>query len=212
MKYQVLRELIDSFEAFEKETTQDSMKAFSEWLFEKMHPKNVEANRSQDFNAYRSLDDEIAAGIGVLSLHARHYVKTALKDSELVSIMDYLFLGTLLREGDMRKTELIAYNLAEFSPGMEVIRRLLRKNLIEDYSDPDDKRSKRVLLTPKGKKEFLVASESIVQASQVVTGNLEEDEKCYLVNLVRKLQAFHKPIWLDDNGTDLGVILKKYKD
>ncbi|MCB0639986.1 MAG: winged helix-turn-helix transcriptional regulator [Phaeodactylibacter sp.] len=211
MNYGALRELIDHFEAFEQEATQYSVQAFSEWLYHRMHPKTVEPVQKDYFEQPLDLDNEIAGGIGILSQHARHYVKTALRDTALVSIMDYLFLASLLRQGDLRKSDLINSNLVEFSPGMEVIRRLLRKKLAEDYVDPDDKRSKRVRITAQGRAEFFRASQSMLQASRIVTGNLTEKEKVVLVSLVRKLMAFHQPIWESDNGTDLTVLLRRYK-
>jgi len=211
MDYSVLRALIDQFEAFEKETARTDLKTFSVWLYNSMHKEETEDFAFEKMQEPGNLDVEIARGIGLLNIHARHYVKTALRDTPLVSINDFLFLGTLMEEGDQRKTELIQRNMSEFSPGMEVIRRLLRRGLMEDYDDPEDKRSKRVRMTEAGRKEFLRASRQIAIAAQIVSGNLSEKEKRYLVPLLNKLLAFHEPIWEEDNGVELEVIADKYK-
>lgn len=159
-----------------------------------------------------SLDDEMAIGLGKLYKHARHYVKTALANTPLKGGDDFAFLATLQETGDLRKSELIRYNFIEFSPGMEVIRRLIRRGLIEDYDDPEDGRSKKVRVTAKGRAAFMESLSEMAKASKIISGGLAAEEKGQFLHLARKLLHFHQPIWENDQGTQLDEIMEKYTE
>lgn len=208
MNATLLRQLIDHLEVFEKETGQHDLAAFITWMQGKDLPVPTAAPARED---HFSIDGQIAATLSVLQQHARHYVKTALKDSPLVGVNDFGFLAILFyREDSLRKTELINQGYNELSPGMEVVRRLLRHGLIEDFDDPDDRRARRVRLTEQGRTVFLGIIEEMEKASRIVTGNLDDREKIQLLNLLQKLQQFHDPIWKRDWGLSLNEILQKY--
>jgi DNA-binding MarR family transcriptional regulator len=173
------------------------------WLNSQFEGQSVEMPDSK-------LDDELSIGLGMLFKHARHYIKTALLESPLKGIDDFAFLATLSEEGDLKKSELIRYNLVEFSPGMEVIRRLLRKKLIQDYNDPEDGRSKKVNITAKGSRVLEESLGEMFKASKIIVGTLSLNEKAQFVHIARKLLHFHHPIWNSDHGQPLDVILDKY--
>ena len=203
MKYQLLHDLIDQYEKYEQEGGENNLKDFTLWLnnsLEEQHGEIPDAN----------LNEELSIGVGMLFKHARHYIKTALMQSPLKGVDDFAFLATLSEEGDLKKSELIKYNLIEFSPGMEVIRRLIRNELIEDYNDPDDGRSRKVKITAKGKQTLQDSLTEMFKASKIIVGNLNLHEKAQFVHLARKLLHFHRPIWNQDQGRPLDDILNKY--
>ncbi|MEO0339705.1 MAG: winged helix DNA-binding protein, partial [Bacteroidota bacterium] len=111
---------------------------------------------------------------------------------------------------DMKKSEIIGKHFLEFSPGMEVVRRLIRNQFIEDYSDPNDKRSKKVKITQAGKIELAKAKKEIAIANKIVSGPFTEVDKIGALGGIMALVQFHKPIWENDLGTDLAEILEKY--
>lgn len=112
--------------------------------------------------------------------------------------------------GDLRKPELIRYNLLEFSPGMEVIRRLIRKGLIEDYDDPEDGRSKKVRITGRGSAVFRESLAEMTKASRIIGGGLSSKEKGRFVHRARKLLRFHQPFRENGQGNRLDEIMEKY--
>jgi DNA-binding MarR family transcriptional regulator len=210
MKYQALRQLIDLFEEFEQESGKDDVASFSAWLFMHQQTHPPKHPRSEKRGSSWSMESEIAYGVGTLNTHARHYIKTALKNSPLVGLHDFTFLATLVEEKSLRKTEIIDRNMMDLSPGMEVVRRLLRNGLIEDFQDPEDGRSKRIRLTEEGQEVFAAVLKDMRQVSQIVSGNLSLEEKATLIPLLQKLLNFHLPIWEKDHGAPLEKILKKY--
>lgn len=222
MNYNTLRKLIDHFEAFEKETGQGDLPAFALWLQDRypgreavpVRPAGEQAEKKEHavatYNRYGDYNGQIAHAVGTLYQHARHYIKTALQDLPLKGLHDFTFLATLTETPDMRKSDLIARNMLEFSPGMEVIRRLLRRSLIEDYEDPEDARSRRVRLSPEGRQVFLSALGQMIRATEIVGGNLSKEEKVQFLVIARKLLHFHQPIWEHDLGRPLAEIREKY--
>lgn len=212
MKYQTAKALLDYLERFETETGQSDMLAFSSWLHEQLHPQKKNGNGFSEKTNTEGLtpNDRIAAGISMLYQHSRHYVKAALQDSPLVSLHDFTFLFRLLQRGDMRKKELIDQAYVDFSPGMEVIRRLLRKELITEFDDPDDGRSRRVRLSSRGKEVLEQVLPKMRKASRLVAGPLAPEEKILFFNYVSKLMHFHHSIWTESKGNELDDLIDQY--
>lgn len=209
MDYDTLRRLIDHFEAFERETGQEDLAAFSIYL-QHQYKDGPVADKIDPYNRFGDYNGQLAHAVGTLYQHARHYIKTALSDLPLKGLHDFTFLATLLEMGDQRKTDLIATNMMEYSPGMEVIRRLLRHDLIADFDDPEDARSKRVRITPEGRSVFQQALRQMMLATRIVGGNLTEEEKILFLSISKKLLNFHRPIWDEEHGQPLEDIVEKH--
>jgi DNA-binding MarR family transcriptional regulator len=199
MSYQLVKEVIEKLEAFESSGSGTDLRSFSYWLYSQYQ----EAPSKGLPNLEENLDGLLTSLITTLNVHAKHYTKTALRGTPLVSMIDFGFLASLVENESLRKTELIARNYSELSPGIEVIKRLIRQELIEDFDDPEDGRSKRVRITRKGRELYLSALEGINKAAHLLCGDLEEEEKLHLLALLRKLNAFHQPIWDQERGKDL---------
>lgn len=210
MSYHLIKEVIVLLEEFEQESGKQDLPAFAEWLQARVGESKEELPRTRWDDYTNNSDAHIAMSIGVLNTHARHYIKTALKDTALKGLHDFTFLAALLAHGDLRKSDIIAKNMMEFSPGMEVIRRLLRNGFIQDYDNPEDGRSRRVSITPAGRAVFEEATHNMQHVHQIVTGNLSAKEKDVLLQQLRKLIAFHQPIWDNEFGEDLEKIAERH--
>lgn len=210
MSYHLLKEVIGLLEEFEQESGKQDLPAFVQWLQTRVAEpqEEVPTTRWDDYTS--DIDAHLAMNIGVLHTHAKHYIKTALKDTELKGMHDFTFLAALVAHGDLRKSDIIAKNMLEFSPGMEVIRRLLRNGFIEDYENPEDGRSRRVSITPTGQAVFAAAMQKMQNVHLIVAGNLTIKEKELLLHQLRKLIAFHQPIWDNEYGEDLEKIAERH--
>lgn len=90
--------------------------------------------------------------------------------------------------------------------GMEVIRRLLKKGLIRQFAEKQDKRSQLVMITPKGLKEMKKIFPKMQKVSGIITGNLSRSEQEILVFLLQKLGASHNQLFLTHKDEDLEII------
>ena len=77
-------------------------------------------------------------------------------------------------------------NVHEKPSGLEVIKRLLKHDLVNERNDENDKRSKRVFLTDKGKSLFFATVKQLNKVALIVSGDLTQDEKKTIISLTEK--------------------------
>ncbi len=81
-------------------------------------------------------------------------------------------------------------NVHEKPSGFAVIKRLLKHDLVNERNDGNDKRSKRVFLTDKGKALFFATVKQLNKVALIVYGDLTQDEKKQLYPLLKKIRRF----------------------
>ena len=148
MSTELLHNLIDLVEEFNKNNTSDAMEDFVVWL----SGKYFESEESDGHQEH--LDLMLAFQISMLNKSIKKQTKEVISESSLSSLDGYSFLLHLEQADSFRKMELIEMHNLEAPTGIEVIKRLLSKELIEEFNDTEDKRAKRVKMTRKGKQEL----------------------------------------------------------
>lgn len=131
------------------------------------------------------------------------YFKKALKDANINTLDEFSFLITLMTYPSLTKTELIQKLIMEKTSGVEVIKRLLKHGLIEEFANPNDKRSVLVAITTKGKEELSLLLPKMGLVGSVVVGNLNPPEVSSLSYLLRKLDYYHNDIFLHHRNLSL---------
>src|SRR5690606_23929726 len=79
--------------------------------------------------------------------------------------------------------------------GILIINRLMLKGWVTQEQNDSDKRSKLISITDKGIEALEKQMVKIRHATQIVCGNLSENEKTELIRLLSKLNDFHLPIY-----------------
>jgi len=153
-------------------------------------------------------DTDISILIVLLFRYAKGYIKKALKESVIHTADEFSFLITLMTYESLNKTELIQKQVMEKTSGTEIINRLLRQGLIQQFNDEHDKRSIRVKITSVGRMELLKILPHMQTVSQVVSGNLNETEKLTLAFMLRKLEHYHNDIFINKKEHDLVDLLQ----
>ncbi|MBQ0733979.1 MarR family winged helix-turn-helix transcriptional regulator [Aquimarina celericrescens] len=206
--YELIRQLIDLTGEFAKGRIDKDIhiKSFLNWL-----PKRMDETVStEDYEITgHSLEAEIAAYIGRMSRYSNTYIKSALVDLPFATDMDFAFTAILHRAGPIGKTDLIRKMAYDKSSGMEVIKRLLKNGIIEQFPNPNDKRSKLLRLTKSGEENVIKAYSEAHKAAKTVSGCLDTGEKIALLRILKKLDEFHLPIYLEEEK-DLNVIIERY--
>ncbi|MFD2563348.1 MarR family winged helix-turn-helix transcriptional regulator [Aquimarina rubra] len=206
--YELIKQLIDLTGEFARESRAKdiNIKSFVNWL-----SKRMDKTSSEEENTItgHSREAEIAAHIGRMSRYSNTYIKSALVDLPFTTDMDFAFTAILHRSGQIGKTDLIRKMVYDKSSGMEVIKRLLKNEIIEQFPNPDDKRSKLLRLTKKGEENVIKAYAEASKAAKMVSGCLTKSEQISLLATLKKLDEFHLPIYLEEEK-DLNVIVEKY--
>jgi DNA-binding MarR family transcriptional regulator len=215
--YKFLQVLLPEIEAFlETKNHEDAtLESFTLWMNHRILSKQNDMQQDHQphletfkRNIHGDIDGQITFLVLNLARHAKLYFKKVLSDTTLVGMDDFHFLAMLMHHESMKKTELIQANLFEMSSGIEVIKRLIKKNLIEDFDDPDDKRSKRVKVTSKGKDIVNKLMGEIHKVSQLLPGHLDKNQKITVLSLLIHLNDFHKRIFLHEKDKSLDELSK----
>ncbi len=202
-EYQLIQKLVNLVGEFRKNHTEEqfSIASFLAWTQGELE----ETASNTDLKITRfSLETELAAYIGRLGRYSNTYIKTALEGLPFSTDMEFAFTAILDGAGQVGKTDLIRLMAYDRSSGMGVIRRLLKKGIIEEFPNPQDKRGKLLRLTDLGRQSVQMAYRHAPKAAHLVSKNLSYKEKLQLLLLLKKLDDFHYPLYLaEKKGKEL---------
>jgi len=186
----IVTELVEQLKRFESEKGQEpkDVKEFTVWLNQVVfeHHTSLESGHGEN-----DIDMELTFLLIMQNKHYKTYCKEALVDTEIKSPDEYSFLYHLSLVDSFRKMELIYIHLLEAPSGIEVIKRLLKKDFIEEFDDPDDKRAKRVRITEKGKHETERLTPNMQQVYSKMTAEMSIKEKTHVISFLRELNDYH---------------------
>ncbi|MFC0771607.1 MarR family winged helix-turn-helix transcriptional regulator [Terrimonas alba] len=138
--------------------------------------------------------------IGRISKLNMSYANMALKGTDLNQIEEFGMLVTIQQEKNPKKTEVIFANLFELSSGTDMLNRLKKRGLIKEFDDEEDKRSKRLSLTPKGEKTVLICYERVKKNARMMLHGLAEDDKLLCIQLLKNIEINLSGLWPQHRG------------
>jgi len=214
-KNEILTTLINRFFSFDAERGKQeeySLDEFIGYLNAKSDKKELEirniSGENKEFFKYedRSTARNISILIVLMNRYAKWYIKKVLRDSLLQTPDEFSFLITLMTYDSLNKSELINKQIMEKTSGTEVINRLVKRGMIFETVDQNDKRSIRVSITKSGREEILRILPLMTKVTEIVVGNLSTEEINTLSYLLKKLDYFHNDIYLNKRGQPLSEI------
>ncbi|MDX1939147.1 MAG: winged helix DNA-binding protein [Saprospiraceae bacterium] len=184
-----LVELVNLFHQYSQQHPNTTIEAFCRNY---LAVKNLERNSQPQ---QLSKDVLLSITIARLSRFADMYFKKALAGLPVSNTDEIVYLMILDDVGTPRKSDLINQNLSEFSTGVEIIRRLAKAGLIEEFPDADDRRTKRIRMTEAGKGVLYEAYPKMTVVAKIVAGSLTEDEKDLLLQILGRLEKRHDEVY-----------------
>ena len=213
MDYELLTAIIEAFKNYQlsrTEGTKSSLTNFAIWINEQQYLQGQPTDSGHaDIIGRNDINVEISKLIVYLNRYSRFLIKKGLVEFPELINEDLSYIYTLMTAESMTKIQLIEKNVHEKPSGLEVIKRLIKHGLIGERDDENDKRSKRVFLTEKGRTLFFKSVENMSKISKIIAGDLTEQEKGTLFTLLKKLENFHNPIFLKEKQTPIHDLLKK---
>jgi DNA-binding MarR family transcriptional regulator len=212
---ELIKSLLDYVESYKEEFGNSDLKEFSIYLKDKVNEeKHIDNHQEFDKNNYQNYKSyaevEFSTLLTNLYRFAKHYMKKAFLDKEIKTIDEFGFLASLLKHQSLTKNELINQHLLETSSGSEILKRLIKNGLVDQIKDPNDKRAKRVMLTDKGKQTVFQSFDEMHKISEIIIGNLNQEEIKQVLQAFNKLSFFHQHIHESDRNSDLETIHQKY--
>lgn len=207
---QFLITLLNHVSEFEKTEMEFSMEQFAVYLRDKTVMDEIPYTANGDSSNFKNYKEipEVAFSTLLVQLYkfAKNYIKKVFQDKPWKSIEEYGFLATLLLHDSLTKNELITIQKIEVSSGSEILKRLIKSNLLHEYADPDDKRSKRVALTQEGRMSIINAFGDMHKVSEIIIGNLTETELKSTLEVFKKMVVFHNQIYKFQKDVEINQI------
>ncbi len=186
---QKIVELVNLWAAYEQEQPGLSIQDFClRYLSEQAKAVDVKIGSE---SAPIPINNWLGALTGRTSRFALLYTKKALAPLNFSSVDDMVYLLIVQEHGNPRKSEVIHQALSEFPSGIDVIKRLVKMELLEELPDETDRRSKRLRITPAGQATLWKAFELVSKASDAAFSTLSAAEKMMLGGLLQRLDQFH---------------------
>lgn len=201
--YKLLHQLLTLVEEFEAErgnSSNGTVEEFTGFLLNRTPQSNPEIvsadvrfGDKEPEAQRRAFVTENAIGrlFVYMSRYARSYLKKALEGTPLASPDDFTCLAILNTHEELTKNELIERNMQEKTSGTEVIRRLIAAGLVQQKDGTEDKRTKKVSITQKGRQLLYTVFKDMNNVGTIVSGRLTRAEKLVLQHLLQKLEDFH---------------------
>lgn len=219
----ILVQLIEYLSAYETECENSEINmtindfiSFLNLKFQPQSTKRDEISGGKDewrneFSNLNSNSSDISILVAVMYRYAKGYVKKALKGSLMKTADEFSFLITLMTYESMTKIELINSQIMEKTSGNEIINRLIKLGLVTQETDVEDKRSIRIRISPLGRAELFKILPKMQMVSEIVVGNLNENERYTLSFILRKLDRFHNEIFHNKRKSDLEELIAENK-
>lgn len=216
MNYSLLKDVISLLEDFETANTNYSkdIKGFKLWVAqkEKSEIRYLDEPTWEGKDKGRSPESVINTLIVHMNRYAKTYSKSAIQDSNFSTQEDFIYLINLKAFGSMTKMDLIKKNIHDKPTGIQIINRLISQGWVGQQNSDIDKRSKVIKITNEGLKALENQMSKIRQATRIVTGDLNYNEKMELIRLLNKLEHFHNPIFSQNIESErlLDIVFQKY--
>lgn len=211
---QIIKQYEAYLESIDQDLQQDSLTGFLLFMNNRLGQtghNGIDFGIASWDNFNRQTLTEMAGSlIGKMGRYVDHYAKKSMPKTQLASIEEFTYLIVMLQEQSMTKSELINHNAHQITTGTEIIKRLISKGYLQQTNDLKDKRSVRVSITDLGRAAIYSTASTAKFLSVIATGILSDQELIFLVNILRKLDDFHKAIFQEAKQLELEELVQKY--
>jgi DNA-binding MarR family transcriptional regulator len=194
-------QLVLNYAEFEEKYPNSSLEDFARYLL---------SNSKSSKDAPDSVKPHVrlAKVIGRIMRLNSFYANAALKSIDLSGLDEYTYLNSVQLLGEPMKTELINQNFHELSSGLLIINRLQKKGLIREKPDPQDKRSKHVILTSKGASKLGEAQNILVQVCRMFFERMDVNDIMLSVSMLAPVEQEFSTLWPIHKGKTFQEIME----
>lgn len=207
MQYNLIIDTLKELDTFQKLKSGDNhcLEDFRCYLNEQANEKMMTAENS---GKNSEIENEIAEHVIMLGRYSKQVLKKSLENHPDLFNEDFTYLLRLRDFSSLTKMQLIEKNAHEKQSGIEIIKRLVRNGLLKESPDKKDKRSTRISLTAKGKKVFQECVKDLDEASKILCGKLQKEEKENFLLSLEKLNTYHHSVYQNTKIQDGDKLLK----
>ena len=221
--YGNIQRLISFWQEYEETNPTQDFPGFGRWLSKKC------ADDTSLFTLNKNSGDELSHGeirnegdlnnrqqflevIFRLSRLQDFYTKKLFEGLPLNNLLEFNFLFSLNKNTSFKKKEIIDYNLVEYTTGIDIIKRLIKLQLVTEFPDQLDKRSNRLKITSAGKRVLVDALIVINKIGDLFFDNRQHNCLDICLQNLSELVAYHRKIFNRNNSGTRHNILQIIKD
>lgn len=201
-----LIELINVWAQYEEGHPEAELREFCSWYLAQESAAQKPALAPDREIPDLPLNGRLGRLIGKLSKYAFFYSKKAFQQLSLNNFEDMGYLWQIQNMGTPKKSEVIYSMLSEFPSGMDIIKRLVNLGLAEEFPDEQDKRSKRLAITAKGRELLFQCRPLAEQVGEIALGRLSQAEKAAMIAALERLADFHDEHYKAMRNVEFGEI------
>ena len=215
---ELLLQIVEELAVFENKSSDLTLENFLIYLNQKhtnkatnlkILPRELQVKELDEFEDNNERD--VTVLITFMYKYAKNYLKKVLEKSIINTPDEFAFLITMIKNSSFTKTELVNKLVTEKTSGIETIKRLIKKRLLEEFKKPEDKKSVYLKITDYGRDSIFEILPEISKITKIITGNLSESEIEILLNLLIKLDVFHNEIFFNEKNSSVDFIYNKYQ-
>lgn len=184
-------------------TIEDFRNFLNDKFYKSQSPRFISESEQKKVN---DLENEIAKQVILLSRFTKQMIRRGLQDFPELYNEEFTYLYRIMDEPLLTKMQMVEKNAHEKQTGMEIIRRLVKNNLLVEIPDSKDKRVTRLKISELGKKYFDQSVEFVSITSRVLSAKLDIEEKNNLLKTLKKLNEFHFNVYHQYRDSDITEI------
>jgi len=198
--------LLNDFRDFQKTGDSDDFEGFGDFLKSKYTNDKASFQTKEPTVNAAGTDAMVSYLLGGLIGYVEAWVKITYKDLPIGSLGDFGILKSVQVLQNPTKKDVVDRLVMERSTCIEAIKRLIKKGLIQEETDEEDHRMKRVKLTDYGQEIVATLDQKMTALSTLLVGILSEAEKQQIMPMLMKLNKFHNNLYRNKEGEEIKEI------
>ena len=203
-------DLVNSFAEFEDSHPESGIEDFCRYFLASKRKKETLGNLFDGEMPPRA-DITITKLIDRIARIHMIYIQIAMKGMKIHHFEEFSLLSAIANLKTPRKTEVIYHTINELSTGLNLLAGMKKRGYINERDDPEDKRSKRLGLTPKGKKVLEGCYERFSKIPELLFKDMKEEDIRLCIQLLKNVDLKFSKSWQHDKGRSLEEITKSSK-
>ena len=134
------------------------------------------------------------------------YINLVLPSLSISHFEEFALLNAIANLKTPRKTEAIYHTINELSTGLNLLAHLKEQGFITEHDDPNDKRSRRLNLTPKGEEILRACYELLSKVPEMLYMEMASEDIELCIRLLKNVEIKFSGLWQQHKGKPFGEV------
>lgn len=155
------------------------------------------------------LDTLFTKLIGRIASMQTVYSKMALQEIPGFELEWFYFLNFIYQLKEVKKTQIIQYNFAEQTTGIDILNKLNKLGYTAERTDPEDKRAKLVSITKAGEKTLFKIYQLLYKPTLLMYNDIDYKDKQVVINILKNTEQKHQELLSTSRNKSIDDLLEE---